>query len=127
MDTLVTIHSLYRWLVLVALVAGGAAGIIANARGRDWDGSADRPYALVAVLVDIQVGLGIVLWLFDRAWEKGVFFAAIHPVTMLLAVGVVHAAVARARKMASQRSHLVAGIGTLVALALVIAGIPWGR
>lgn len=127
MDTLVTIHSLYRWLVLVALVAGGAAGILANARGRDWDRGADRPYALVAVLVDIQIGLGIVLWLFGRGWEKGLFFAAIHPITMLLAVGVVHAAVARARALASRRSHLVAGVGTLVALALVIAGIPWAR
>jgi hypothetical protein len=118
---LVTIHSLLRWLVLLAAV--GALVGYGRALRSGPDAVAERLGSLYAAMIGIQVLLGILLWLIEGRWDMdNVFFSAIHPVIMLLATGVASAGVARARRTASAVTGLVA-VG--VSLALVLLGIPW--
>lgn len=122
MDTLVTIHSWFRWVVLAALLGSAVLALVRASRGDSMEGGADRPFAVTAILFDLQVTLGLILWIFDKGWTKGFFIAAVHPLFMLLAVGAFHAFVSRARRTASFR---VVGVGAVVALAIVVAAIPW--
>ncbi len=127
MSTLVTVHSLYRWVVLGALLLAATYGFIRFAQRRGWDAGSDRPFALTAVLFDLQLALGIVVWIGRRTWEGGVYFLAIHPGVMLAGLAVAHVAVARARRRGARASYLIAAVGLLVALALVVGGVPWNR
>lgn len=126
MDVLVTIHSVFRWVVLAALVAAVIYGIVRALRRNAWLPGSSRPFAIAAVALDIQVLIGIILWVLSQAWEANPFLAVIHPVIMLLAVGVVHVSVRRSRANGtSPAAYWIGGLGLLGALALVVAAIPW--
>jgi hypothetical protein len=127
-DTLVTIHSLLRWLVLVALLAGA---IVAFAGARRPGEAFARPvFSGVAIVVDLQVTLGVILWIFNEGWNQNFFIAVIHPVFMLVALGVMHMAIARGRRVAETDhagGNRIVGIGMVIALVLVVAAVPWER
>jgi len=124
METLITIHSWVRWLVLIAVVGAVAIGWVRYRGGAAWDAN---PYRIAVMVVDVQVLLGILIWLFDSGWDDTLFFKVIHPVFMLAALAVAHMALVMARKRADVRAHLVAGGGMLVSLVLIVMAIPWDR
>lgn len=124
METIVDIHSWLRWLVLLALVPGTILGFVWAATKRAW---MDVPYAVAAIIVDVQVTLGIILYIFNQGWELGFFIAVIHPVLMLAAVAVLHITVKRARTQGGPPAHSTAAIGLLITLVLVVGAIPWQR
>jgi hypothetical protein len=128
LDTLVTIHSLVRWLVLVALVGGIIVAL--GASRRPGEAFAAPIYSAVTIIIDIQVTIGLVLWIFNEGWSDNFFIAWIHPIATVLALGVAHMAVGRGRKMA-QSDHAggnrFVGIGFIIALVLVMGAIPWER
>ena len=124
METLVDIHSWLRWLVLLALGGGTIVGFVSATQKREWN---DTAYAVAAIIVDVQVALGIILWIFNQGWELGFFIAVIHPILMLAAVAVAHITVKRARTQGGTPAHMTAGIGLAISLVLVVAAIPWQR
>jgi hypothetical protein len=79
------------------------------------------------IVVDVQVLLGIIIWLFDSGWDQGFFFAVLHPLMMLAALGIAHMGLVRARKMNEPRSNLIVAWSFLGSLVLVIGAIPWDR
>lgn len=127
MDLLIDIHAWLRWLVLIVVIAMPALGFVRYSRNAPWSTGSDRPFALGAVVVDIEIALGVVLWIGTRAWDSGFFFAVIHPVSMLAAVAALHIGVGRARRVSARSSYLVVAIAYLIALVLVVAGVPWFR
>lgn len=110
--------------MLVTLVGGVAMALRAYRQERDWR---DAVYSWVTVTMDLQVGIGIVLWIGNRGYDQGFFLAVIHPVFMLAALAVVHIAIRIARDRADRGAHAVIGLGLFLALGLVVAAIPWGR
>ncbi len=124
METLVTIHSWTRWLVLAALIGGIVIGWLRYRSKADWNPSF---FQLAVMVVDIQVTIGIVIWIFDEGWSETVFFKVIHPIFMLLALGIAHMGLAVAKKRNGVRSWLVASGSLVVALVLIVVGIPWDR
>lgn len=124
MDTLVTIHSWVRWLVLLALVAGVVVGATRYRQRAEWDGNI---FQLGVMTVDIQVAIGIVIWLVDNGWSETFFFKVLHPVFMLAALAIAHIGLVLAKKRGDYRSNMLAGGGFLGALVLIIAAIPWDR
>jgi hypothetical protein len=124
MDFLIDIHSWYRWVVLAVLLAVGVGGLIRGRRGAQWSKDSDRPFTLATILFDLQLAIGIVLWIGDKGWDQDFFIKVIHPVGMLLAAGIAHMALVRARKSDASRAYATAGAGLLLALVVVAALIP---
>lgn len=127
METLVTIHSLYRWFVLLVVVATVVNGWRRYRADVAWGEGSDRPYALAAVLFDLQIALGLILYFGRQAWTDNLFIAAIHPIGMLIAVALFHIGVARARTQAGARSHRTAAVFALLSLVVLMLAIPWSR
>lgn len=124
MDAVVDIHSWYRWVVLVVLLGAGITGLVRASRGTPWTEGAERPFVLATILMDLQIAVGIVLWIGNEGWDQDFFIKVIHPLGMLLAAAVAHTAVLRARKAAAASSYRAAGIGLLASLAVVAAVVP---
>lgn len=125
MDVLLAIHSVLRWVVLGVLLVGGAYALLRAPTGRPFD---DRPFVGAAVVVDLQVLVGLALYLLGSAWEDGTFIAVVHPLVMLAVLAVVHVAVAGARgEDTPRRAHRRVGSAFLFALLLVALAVPWVR
>ena len=124
METLVTVHSWVRWLVLVVVGAGAVVGLLRYRRRAAWEPGL---FQLGVMSVDIQVAIGIVIWIVDDAWSETFFFRILHPAFMLAALAVAHTGLALAKRRNDERSSLLAGGSSLVALLLIVMGIPWDR
>lgn len=124
MDTLVTVHSWVRWLVLIALVGGAVVGLYRFRSKEKW--AADI-YQIGVMTVDIQVAIGLVIWIERKGWNYTFFFGVLHPTSMLLALVVAHLGLVMAKKRSDNRSYLVASGSFIVALVLIIGAIPWDR
>lgn len=123
-DTLVTIHSIGRWLVLVGLVVALVYGFSRSTDAPPLDKSTARPFTSALILLDIQVLIGLLVWIAGSGWDLDVFRAWIHPVGMLIALGIGHAVVGRATKSGRPSAYRTAAYGILVTLAIVAATIP---
>ena len=123
-DLLVAIHSELRWLVLGVLLLGGAYALLQAPRPVPFRSA---PFTVVVAVVDLQVALGIGLYLLNDGWRQGFFIGRIHPAVMLTAAVVVHVGAIRARRRGGRDAWRVVGVSLLLALVLVILAIPWQR
>ncbi len=123
-DTLVTIHSIWRWLVLVGLVVAVVYGFTRSSDAAPLDKSTARPFTFALVMLDVQVLIGLLVWFAVGGWDLNVFLAWIHPIGMLGALGVGHALVGRAIRSGGSRGYRGAAVGVLAALVIVSALIP---
>lgn len=120
-DTLLLIHSIVRWFVLAGLVGVLVAGAVEMSRGEGHAPGLHRLFTVAVGLLDLQVTLGLILWVVAGAWNLGVFRAYIHPAGMLLALAIAHIGVSRAKSGRGPRAALT---GLAVALLLIVAVIP---
>lgn len=124
MEILEMIHSLWRWLVLAAAVLA-VAGAVLSRRGNP-PGWAKRTGLIYTIALDTQVLIGLIIWAGGARWQEDAFFAFIHPLTMLLAVGVAHMGRGREKRALATRRPGGGGLFAYVgSLALVMLGIPW--
>ena len=125
METFVTMHSWVRWLVLLGLVASVGLALSRHLRG---DAEWEPTYYRVAVMaLDFQILLGVILYFGNEGYDQGTFISVIHPVIMLLALGVAHVGLRYARTHVDETPDRVIGYSYFVAVVLVVAGIPWER
>lgn len=124
MDIIIDIHSWLRWLVLLALIGGAGIGFVRNSRGEPWQ---EGFFSLAVIVIDVQVLLGIIIWLFNSGWDAGFFFAVLHPLFMFLALGIAHMGLIRARKLNEPRSNLIIAWAFVISLVLVVMAVPWDR
>lgn len=140
-STLLVVHSLFRWLVLaVALyvVLRMATGL---ATGRAWEEDDRRAGVFFTIAMDVQLLLGIALFAISPTIRHGIsdvaqamkdstvrFMLAEHPILMLLAVVFAHLGSVLSRRGPTDRVKFVrAAGGYSLAIALLLAGIPWWR
>jgi hypothetical protein len=129
MDTLVSVHSMLRWVVLLAGVVALVVALVGWLGSAASDRTTRQAMLIYAVSLDVQVLLGIVIWVLGNYWQSEIRqFKFEHPITMLLALIVAHVAAARARRAptptAAARGR---AIGAAVSLLTVLIGIPWNR
>jgi hypothetical protein len=122
MDFLVEIHSWNRWVVLVALLASGFIAIRRALQKAAWSDGSERPFTLATIIFDLQLAIGIVLWIGNKGWDQDFFIKVIHPIGMILAVSIAHMAMIRARKGDAAKAYMTVGVG-FVAVLIVIAGL----
>lgn len=138
-SALLVLHSILRWVVLVAGVVAAGRGI-AGWRGRTWT-PADRLAGLIFMIaLDIQLLIGLVLYLFLSPTVSAAFvnigaamrdpslrfFVVEHAFGMLIAITLAHIGSIRIRKAAdSTRRHRSAAVFYGLALVIVLLSIPW--
>lgn len=128
MTALVSIHSVFRWILLGILGGLAAMALLRLARKSGWSDADEQPFVMGAVLLDVQVLLGVVLWLLGDAKSTSAFFAVVHPGLMISAAVVLHLAIRKARELSDAATSYQWLFGGVVgALVLAIVGIPWGR
>lgn len=120
--TLATIHEFTGYAVFLVVL-----GVVFAAfnRARNAQEFAATPFSIAAVLLDLQVLLGIATYGTGRYWEVDEpLIQFVHPIIMLVALGVAHAGLGRARReqMAAD-AHRLVGRMFSVALVLILAGI----
>lgn len=113
-----TAHQYWQYVTLLAVVVS----LIFSFQPL-MSSTAERAYRLTAVAVDIQVALGIVLWLAASGWNLGFMQGWLHPIIGLAALGVLHAFVGRARKAHPEVAQRTFRTGMIIALVLVVAAI----
>jgi hypothetical protein len=137
-----TLHSLIRWLVLIAGILAAGRAVIGWLRQADWTGLDNRLGLFFMIGVDIQVLLGLVLYLFlspitaEAFTDFGAamadadvrFYAVEHVLLMVVVLALVHMGRALPKKVESAaKKHQRAAILFSIALIAVLAAIPWSR
>jgi hypothetical protein len=125
-DTLLTLHSIVRWFVLLSAVLVLVGLIIARNRG-GWTDLAQKASLAYVATITVQFVLGVALWISEERWSGGgVFRSWIHPVVMIAAVGLAHAGLSRVRKTDDpEAKNKVASIFFASSFLLVVVFIPW--
>jgi hypothetical protein len=133
------IHSYLRWVVILAgLLAVGRA--VSGSSGRKpWTPADDRAGFWFVTAIDLQMLLGIFLYGFLSPFTRQAFgdfgaamqdptqrfWAVEHMAGMLIGLALVHVGRARTRRTDSLRRHKVAAIFFGLALAAILASVPW--
>lgn len=139
-DLTLTLHSILRWVVLIA----GVIAVIQALRGwrgsRPWTAGDDRIGMIYTMSLDIQVLLGLLLFFvlspitrqaltsMGSAMQNEVtrFFLVEHFPVMLIAVIVAHLGRSRARKASDDNGkHRLSFIFYAISLVLILLAIPW--
>jgi hypothetical protein len=123
-EALVTAHSIVRWFVIVGLLATVVAGATLWARKEAWSMGYSRVVDVAVGLFDLQVLLGILVWVTNKGWDLNVFLAYLHPLGMVAAAAVAHIAAARLKR---QPAPAFAPTAVLFAsLVIVVFLVPRG-
>lgn len=115
----------HRWSGYAVAVLLLVAAMIAANRGRSGREFESGLFRFSAVVLDLQVLLGLLVYGVDQYWEHDeALVAYVHPALMLVALAVAHIGVARARReqMAADAYRIV-NRSFATALVLIAAGI----
>lgn len=135
------LHNVIRWLVLL----GGISAVVVTLRGvftrAAWGDLERRLGSMFAGLLDLQIVLGLLLYFISplivgnfgnmgsvMANDELRFFLVEHLVIMVLAAVAAHIGLVASRRADSDRTRFVrASIAYMLAMALILYGIPWDR
>jgi hypothetical protein len=124
MDILQDIHSLVRWLIVLAAIAGLIIFALVWLRGYRNPGMERGLRSAFSGLIDIQVVLGVILLI-----GKGlVNYRIEHAVPMVLAAGLAHAPAfwRKTDPQTNARNNFLVIVGVLVLVAIGISVLPQG-
>jgi uncharacterized membrane protein YozB (DUF420 family) len=134
------LHSWLRWFVVVLGALAVVRSLLGLVRKQPWTDLDNRIGRLLAVCVDAQLLVGLVLYVFlspvtrralsdfGGAMSDGAlrFWALEHVLMMVVAAVLVHIGRVAIRNAESDRSkHRRALVWYGVALLLILAAIPW--
>jgi len=134
------LHSLLRWAVLLAGAVAWFRSIGGRTAKRPWTGTDELWGTLFTISLDIQLLVGLVLYIFLSPFTKIAFqdfggamangslrfWAVEHIIGMIIGIALVHVGRVKIRKTADDvRRHRLATIFFGLALVIIIASIPW--
>jgi hypothetical protein len=134
------VHSWWRWVVLALLLAATLRAISGRAGGRAWTSADRRANMLATVSLDVQMLLGLLLYLFLSPFTTEAFndfgaamrtpglryWAVEHVTLMLGSLIVAHVGNILARRASTDPSrHLRGALFFGFSLLLTIIGTPW--
>lgn len=124
-------HSVVRWAVLLAAVWAAMAALSGLRSRRAFTRKARVPGIVLAAAVDVQLLLGLALWLglsphALTAGARSHYWTFAHPLAGLAVVALVHVGSARSRRMLDDASRWqTASRFYLAALVVTVLAIPW--
>ena len=96
---------------------------------RPWDALADRLALFFTISLDIQVLIGLVVWVTQQRWSGDLFLGYIHPLAMLAAVALAHIGRTRADRASDSREKgrfaTLFFVGSFVVILLAIPLGSW--
>ena len=137
---LLPLHNILRWVVLIAALFAIYRAFAGWLGKKDWTSTDDKAGMWFTMLMDIQVLVGLILYIFlspitqsafqnfGGAMSNAVarFFAVEHILLMVVAAAAAHMGRAFSRKASGALSkHKRAAIWFVLALLLVLVAIPW--
>ncbi len=135
-------HNMFRWLVLLMLVLAVAFAFTGWFKKWDWNKKDNITGLILAIFMDIQFVVGLVLYAFVSPLTKAAFndfgaamknadlrfYAVEHILMMVIALVLVHIGRSKSKKaVAPWKKHRVAAIFYGIALVLILVAIPWDR
>lgn len=141
-STVLILHSLLRWLVLLFGVAAAARAIIGWSRGRKWTDLDGRLALGFTVGMDLQLLSGLILYIFLSPWTDEAFrdlgealasdvlrfFVLDHLLLSVLAVAMAHAGRSMAKRAKSEQlKHKRVALLFSIAIVALMFAIPWSR
>jgi hypothetical protein len=117
-------HSGWRYIVIIAALILFARLLWNLFSGARW-GRLDQQLSLAFLItMDIQLLLGLVLWIMEQRWSGGDPLRSWeHPITMILAVAATHITWSRLKTTNEESKVRVALFGFAVAAVLLTIGI----
>ena len=131
MEFLVGLHSLWRWVLLIAFTVAMVRGFLGWLRGGAWSSTDKTLMTLAVTAIDVQFLLGLIVYVSGKHWGNSAFIAYIHPLVMIVALVVAHLVSIRVkREREASGKFRMEALGLLLVLFLVTAAIPsyaWSR
>lgn len=126
MEFIVTIHSIWRWAVLLTGVGALVLSIMSATGSRPWDALTDRFSLFFTIALDVQFLIGAVVWLTGSRWNgANAYLSFFHPILMLAAIAIAHAGRTRADKATGGKAKgTQATIFFGVSLLVILLAIP---
>jgi len=134
------LHSALRWLVLVIGVVAVVRAVSGVTAGRTWDPSDERASRWLAIALDVQVLIGLILYLAFSPLTAAAFrdmaaamatstlryWAVEHPFGAIVGLALVHIGRARIRRAPSDAArHRTIVVFFTLALLAILVSIPW--
>lgn len=135
-------HNIFRWLLLVAGVVAVVMAFVGWLGKKDWSKRDNSVGLVYIILMDVNVLLGFILYLFLSPLTQAAFadfgaamgnstlrfFAVEHIFGMLLALVFAHVGRSFSKKAGEPlKKHRTAAIWFTLSLVAVLAMIPWDR
>jgi len=135
-------HNLFRWVVLIVAVLAIGFAFAGWLGKREWKKTDNVLGLLLTISVDIQLVIGMVLYLFVSPLTKAAFanfgaamknadlrfYAVEHILLMIIALVVIHIGRSKSKKARIPiQKHRAAAIFYTIGLIIILAGIPWDR
>jgi hypothetical protein len=123
-SVLLQAHSGWRYLVIIVGVVALIKLLAGLFGGSRW-GKLDQQVSLAfLVVMDIQLLLGLVLWIAKQGWSMlGPLRGWEHPMTMILAVAATHITYNRLKRASDGDKYRLAVVGFGIAGVLLALGI----
>lgn len=133
------IHSVLRWLVVIAAVAAAGKALAGWLGRQPFTRLDDRLGLIFTILMDVQLLIGLILYVFlspltqsafqnmGAAMSDGTlrFFAVEHSAVMVAAVVLTHVGRALTRRAPEAGRHRRAALWYGLALLAILFAIPW--
>ncbi len=132
MNILIALHNLMRWIVIIMAVVALYRAYAGWFGKKDFSELDRKVGVFFGMSMDIQMLLGIILWIFGLwGWKvfgtaNSAYFAIEHAPVMVLAVVLSHIGSITARRAKdSQDKHKSAALWFSASVLLVLIAIPW--
>ena len=118
-EALAGAHALWRYVVLISAFIAIGNMLMGALDKRSWKASDTRIGRFFITALDLEVVLGVLLWLLQERWGGAdVLRSWRHPALMVLALVIAHYGWWRAARMPGDRSRFA-----LLTMYFVIAGV----
>lgn len=126
MELVVTLHDIFRWVVLLVGLGAIVLSVMSATGARPWDGLSDRLSFFFTLAMDIQFLIGAVLWIGQQRWDgANKFLSFIHPLVMIVAVVLAHVGRSRSDSAAEPRAKgQQAAIFFILSFVVILVAIP---
>ncbi|RPD41052.1 hypothetical protein [Chitinophaga barathri] len=138
-ETLLGIHSIVRWLILLFGIWAVIRALMGVSGKKPYTSADTKAGLFFMIFLDIQFLLGLILFFISPLIKASLadmgaamknaglrFFTVEHTLMALIAIALVHIGRSKIKKLSNDgKKHKTALIFFLLALVLILAAIPW--